>query len=127
MSLQGLLLFHPFFTCDGNLKIAPGSDEFNMLKYMKVSTEDPLLDPLSPAAPSLASAPLPRALVFVAGLDVLKEGGIIYYESLLKAGKEVKLCVAENEPHVFHLLIPDSPNVIPLLDEVRDFINAQSV
>ncbi|KAI5053923.1 hypothetical protein GOP47_0031185, partial [Adiantum capillus-veneris] len=115
-----MLLFHPFFTCgrkEEESRPPAGSREAKVLKYINVTKDHPLVDPLSPKSPPLAAAPLPRVCVFVAGLDAIKQGGIVYHKSLVQAGKEAKLSIAEEETHVFHILKPDSPNVIPLLDE----------
>ncbi|MCO5602103.1 hypothetical protein L7F22_056231 [Adiantum nelumboides] len=122
--LQGMLLFHPFFTCAHEEEAPPvGSRGEKILKYINVTNDHPLVDPLSPKAPPLAAAPLPRAFVFVAGLDAIKQGGIAYHKGLVQAGKEANISIAEEETHVFHILKPASPNINSLLDEVKDFIH----
>ncbi|MCO5601141.1 hypothetical protein L7F22_055260 [Adiantum nelumboides] len=121
--LQGMLLFHPFFTCGREEEPPPADSKMaKIFKYINVTNDHPLVDPLSPKAPPLAAAPLPPACIFVAGDDALKQGAIVYYKGLVQAGKEAKLSIAEGETHVFHILKPASPNVIPLLDEAKDFI-----
>ncbi|KAI3687096.1 hypothetical protein L1987_80787 [Smallanthus sonchifolius] len=67
----------------------------------------------------------PNVLVFVAGLDFLKERGEAYAEFLNKKGvKEVKLIETKDEKHVFHVFRPDSESTRLLQKQMNDFINS---
>ncbi|KAI3815139.1 hypothetical protein L1987_14795 [Smallanthus sonchifolius] len=67
----------------------------------------------------------PNVLVFVAGLDFLKERGEAFAEFLNKKGvKEVKLIETKDEKHVFHVFRPDSESTRLLQKQMNDFIHS---
>ncbi|KAH7280976.1 hypothetical protein KP509_36G023500 [Ceratopteris richardii] len=123
VALTGMLLCHPFFTCGRDEKLMHDERGRKLFKYLNITIDSPLIDPLSSSSPPLAAVHLPPSIVFVAGQDMLKHCGIAYHDGLLKAGKESKLSCTEEEEHVFHILKPNSPHIQPFLDEVRDFIH----
>ncbi|KAL1817242.1 hypothetical protein ACET3Z_019816 [Daucus carota] len=53
-------------------------------------------------------ARFPAVVVYVGGLDFLKERGVMYVEFLQKRIKGVKLVEAEEDTHVYHIFYPDS-------------------
>ncbi|MCO5595512.1 hypothetical protein L7F22_049557 [Adiantum nelumboides] len=116
--LQGMLLFHPFFTCEHEEEPPP-----LVAGWAKFSNDHSLVDPLSPKAPPLAAVPLFPACIFVGGDDALNQSAIEYCKELVQAEKKAKLSIAEGETHVFHILKPASPNVIPVLNEAKNFIS----
>ncbi|KAL8216360.1 hypothetical protein R6Q57_023197 [Mikania cordata] len=65
----------------------------------------------------------PNVLVFVAGLDFLKERGVAYAKFLNKKGVKVKLIETEGEKHVFHVFYPDSESTRLLQKQMNDFIH----
>ncbi|KAL8501842.1 hypothetical protein ACS0TY_021091 [Phlomoides rotata] len=67
----------------------------------------------------------PAVLVFVAGLDFLKERGVMYEEFLKKKGvKRVNLIEAEDEKHVFHAWDPESEAAHLLLKQMTSFMQS---
>lgn len=118
ISLQGMLVIHPFFTCGAATTLS--KMEAAIWKHSGVSEKEHMY--ANPLGPALQIAPLPRVLVAVAGNDGLKKRGIAYHEGLVKAGKTARLFITEGEGHVFHLFTPSSENVLPFLDELCSFI-----
>ncbi|VFQ59804.1 unnamed protein product [Cuscuta campestris] len=67
----------------------------------------------------------PAVIVFVAGLDFLKERGVMYTEYLRrKTVKWVELVEAEEEGHVFHVFHPDSEATRLLQEKMTQFMYA---
>ncbi|KAK9080012.1 hypothetical protein SSX86_001687 [Deinandra increscens subsp. villosa] len=65
----------------------------------------------------------PNVLVFVAGLDFLKERGVAYAEFLKEKGvKEVRLMETKDEKHVFHVFRPDSESTRLLQKQLKEFM-----
>ncbi|KAH7280979.1 hypothetical protein KP509_36G023800 [Ceratopteris richardii] len=127
VAMQGLLLCHPWFTCSSSEMNPQAPGDAMILKYTKTHVDSPLVNPFSASAPPLEGVALPRAIVFVAGRDRLKDRGTAYYEGLMRAGKETKLSCTDEGIHIFHILQPWSPNVAPFLKQVNDFIRTTSV
>lgn len=63
-------------------------------------------------------------LVYVGGLDFLKERGVMYAEFLKKRVKGVKLVEAKGDTHVYHIFHPDSDASRLLQKQMSDFINS---
>ncbi|XP_027180619.1 probable carboxylesterase 17 [Coffea eugenioides] len=67
----------------------------------------------------------PRVLVFVAGLDFLKERGVMYADFLQKKGvQKVSLIEAEGESHVYHVFHPKSEAATFLQKQMSDFMHS---
>lgn len=67
----------------------------------------------------------PTVMVFVAGLDFLKERGIMYAEFLQKRGvKVVRLVEAEGESHCFHVFYPKSDATRLLQQQMNEFMES---
>ncbi|KAI3468029.1 hypothetical protein Pfo_024692 [Paulownia fortunei] len=67
----------------------------------------------------------PAVLVFVAGLDFLKERGVMYADFLKRKGvKGVSLVEAEGESHVFHAWNPESEAAYLLQKQISTFIHS---
>ncbi|PIA47083.1 hypothetical protein AQUCO_01400053v1 [Aquilegia coerulea] len=64
----------------------------------------------------------PSTLVFVGGLDPLKDWQKRYFHGLKKSGKEAHLTVYPNACHAFYIF-PDLPEASLLFREVTDFIH----
>ncbi|KAI4376308.1 hypothetical protein MLD38_014088 [Melastoma candidum] len=66
----------------------------------------------------------PEVVVHVAGLDFLKERGVLYSEFMKKRGvKWVNLIEAAGEQHVYHVFYPESAATRLLQQQMSDFIN----
>jgi acetyl esterase/lipase len=67
----------------------------------------------------------PAVVVFVAGLDFLKERGVMYAEFLQKKGVgAVRLVEAEEESHAFHVFHPESEATRLLQRQMSEFIKS---
>ena len=88
--------------------------------------EHPFCNPAGPRSPALSSLVYPRTLVFVAEKDLLRDRGLLYYEALKKAGKDVDFVMTEGENHGFHLLNPESENAPIMMKRISDFMDASS-
>ncbi|GLJ26837.1 hypothetical protein SUGI_0524270 [Cryptomeria japonica] len=131
LCIEGAVLIHPFF--DGEDKIHELGPELQaMVEFgdglWKLSLPDgadkdhPFSNPIGPRSPPLSSLVYRRLLVVVAGKDMLKYRGKLYYEALKKAGKEAELIIAEEEEHVFHLKDLQCPNAVLMMKCISDFI-----
>ncbi|KAH7655447.1 Carboxylesterase protein [Dioscorea alata] len=67
-----------------------------------------------------------KVMVMVAGKDVLRERGRVYYEKVKESGwdGEVELHESEEEEHVFHLNKPECDKALALLDKIVAFFNS---
>ncbi|KAJ1392277.1 Alpha/Beta hydrolase fold [Sesbania bispinosa] len=74
--------------------------------------------------PKLSDLGCPKVLVFVAGMDLLKERGKSYYEALKKSGwsGSVELVETEGENHVFHLFDPTKENSAAIVKQFVSFM-----
>lgn len=67
----------------------------------------------------------PQVVVFVAGLDFLKERGVMYADFLQKKGvQKVNLIEAKEESHVYHVFRPKSEATSLLQKQMSDFIHS---
>lgn len=67
----------------------------------------------------------PAAAVFVAGLDFLRERGVMYADFLKKKGvRNVCLIEAEEEKHVFHAWNPESEAAVLLQNQIKNFMQS---
>uniref|UniRef100_A0A0C9QQC2 TSA: Wollemia nobilis Ref_Wollemi_Transcript_13981_1147 transcribed RNA sequence n=1 Tax=Wollemia nobilis TaxID=56998 RepID=A0A0C9QQC2_9CONI len=136
LHLEGAIVIHPFFSgeeaiaCErADVAEAQGivkmSDEIWKIALPDGADKDhPFCNPDGPRSPSLATLPYCRIIVFVAEKDFLKDRGVMYYEALKKAGKDVELVVAQSEGHVFHLINPQSENAVTMLNQIYNFIHS---
>ncbi|XP_065850809.1 probable carboxylesterase 17 [Euphorbia lathyris] len=135
VSIKGLLPIHPFFGSEKRTKkemvdVALGyvemNDMFWGLSIPKGLTRDYFgcnveMDDLSAAEWS----EFPATVVYVAGLDFLKERGVNYAEFLAKKRvKEVVIVEAEGEAHVFHVFYPKSESTRLLQQQMTQFMRS---
>ncbi|XP_073103863.1 tuliposide A-converting enzyme 2, chloroplastic-like, partial [Elaeis guineensis] len=131
--IRGMVLVHPYFArrdpypselvdkvlkekMDGLWLLAcPGT----------VGMDDPLLNPLAQAAPSLKGLGCEKVLVCVAEKDVGKDSGRAYYEGVKKSGwgGEVEWLESEGEGHAFHLGKLNCEKALELMERTVKFIN----
>ncbi|CAA0822752.1 Probable carboxylesterase 6 [Striga hermonthica] len=70
-------------------------------------------------------ARFPAVLVFVAGMDFLRERGVMYAEFLKGKGVErVDLIEADGEAHVYHVWNPESEATFVLQKQIANFIES---
>ncbi|KAL1817796.1 hypothetical protein DCAR_0522274 [Daucus carota subsp. sativus] len=134
MKLAGIILINPYFW--GNEPI--GAEVTNPFLKALVDkwwafvcpsdkgNDDPLVNPLAAGAPPLEQLECAKILVSVSEKDILRDRGVLFYESLKKSewkGK-AELIDVKGEDHVFHIFNPDCENAIYLFKGLAAFINA---
>eukprot|EP01018_Ginkgo_biloba_P035329 Gb_23204 [translate_table: standard] len=136
LAIKGLCVVHPFF---GGEQRSPGiasqmratGDEVKLLETSDLIWKLCLPDgsdrdhpACNPVVLPLAEVELGPVLVAVAGLDMLKYRGIVYFQHLQACGKEAQLMVEEGEGHAFHIISPNSQASQRLVQRISDFIRS---
>lgn len=137
LNLRGLIVIHPYFGSEERIeseKVASSEVDATALELQDLcwrlslppgSDRDyPTCNPRGPRSPDLREVPLPPVLVAVAGLDSLKERGLLYYELLKSCRKEAELMEAEGEVHAYHIFYPRSKAARLLQDRMSQFIHS---
>lgn len=133
VKIKGLLLIHPYFGsekrtaremgdgADGDVAM---NDMFWKLSLPQGSNRDYFGCNFEMAGHSMVEwCRFPAVVIYVAGLDFLKERGVMYAEFLKKKGvKEVKLVEAEGESHVYHVFHPKSEETRLLQKQMSEFM-----
>ncbi|KAK1395746.1 Gibberellin receptor GID1 [Heracleum sosnowskyi] len=135
MKLAGMILINPYFW--GNEPI--GAEVTDTLRKALVDkwwafacpsdkgNDDPFVNPLADGAPPLEHLECAKVLVCVAEKDILRDRGLLFYESLEKSewkGK-AELIDVKGEDHVFHLFNPDCEKATNLFKGLASFMNDQ--
>ena len=135
VKIKGLLLIHPYFgsekrteneMAEGEAGNVASNDMFWGLSLPEGSNHDYFGCNFEKAELSASEwCQFPRVVVFVAGLDFLKERGVMYAEFLKKNGVEVvRLVETEGEPHVFHVFHPKSEATRLLQQQMDEFMKS---
>ncbi|XVE97431.1 hypothetical protein REPUB_Repub03eG0018900 [Reevesia pubescens] len=133
VKIKGLLLIHPFFgseertqreRADGAAGYVAMNDMFWRLSIPDWSNRDYFGCNFENQEVSEAEwTEFPAVVVYVAGLDFLKERGVMYVEFLQrKQLKKVKLVESEGECHVFHVFYPKSEATRSLQRQMSEFM-----
>lgn len=87
--------------------------------------DDPLINPFADGCPGLESLACERVLVLVAGKDILRDRGKLYYERLMKSGwpGKVEIIETEGEDHVFHIFQPNCEKAQNFMKHIAAFVN----
>lgn len=135
MKLAGMILINPYFW--GNEPI--GSEVTDTFRKALVDkwwafvcpsdkgNDDPLVNPLAAGAPPLEHLQCAKILVCVAEKDILRDRGVLFYESLKKSewkGK-TELIDIKGEDHVFHIFNPDCENATNMFKGLASFMHSQ--
>ncbi|RLN32812.1 putative carboxylesterase 12 [Panicum miliaceum] len=85
--------------------------------------DDPRMNPLAAAAPSLRNLPCKRVLVCAAELDLLRPRDRAYYEALAASGWSgtVEWFESKGQEHVFFLFKPGCDEAVTLMDRLVAF------
>ncbi|CAL4924665.1 unnamed protein product [Urochloa decumbens] len=85
--------------------------------------DDPRMNPLAAAAPSLRELPFERLLVVEADGDFFRGRGRAYYEGVVASGwgGKVEWFESVGKEHVFFLLDPGCPEALALMDRLVAF------
>ncbi|XP_059644925.1 probable carboxylesterase 17 [Cornus florida] len=135
VKIKGLLPIHPYFGSekrtkreseDGAAGLVTMSDMFWGLSVPEGSDRDYYGCNFETAELSAAEwSQFPAVVVFVAGLDFLKERGVLYAEFLKKKWvKEVKLVEEEGENHCYHVFHSESEATRLLQKQMSEFIQS---
>ncbi|XP_042494463.1 probable carboxylesterase 2 [Macadamia integrifolia] len=135
VELLGLALVHPYFWGSepiGSEATVPSKKSFvdRIWPYVCPSNpdnDDPRINPMAADGPTLVGLGCTRVLVFVAGKDVLRDRGWLYYETLAKSGWSgvVEITETEEEDHVFHIYRPESEKARDLVTGLAQFLNLE--
>ncbi|KAL1315187.1 hypothetical protein AAHE18_16G240300 [Arachis hypogaea] len=133
VKIKGIMLMHPYFGSekrtekemeDGGSEDVKSNDMFWKLSIPEGSNRDYF-------GCNFEKANLPERIwskflaieVHVAGLDFLKERGVMYAEFVKKNGvKDVKLVEAKGEKHIYHVLDPKSDAARLLQKQMSQFM-----
>ena len=130
LCLQGAILVHLYFSGEEAIRCELGAKaevkgfnkavnaiwSISLPQWAK--RNHPFCNPFGLRSPALSSMVYPRLLVFAAGNDLLRDRGILYYESLKTTGKYVDFIMTKGENHVFHLFNLQSENVTLMLKSI---------
>ncbi|GFY95921.1 alpha/beta-Hydrolases superfamily protein [Actinidia rufa] len=135
MILRGIIMIQPYFW--GEIPI--GSEAQDPVRKAMVDgwwrfvclsdrgNDDPLINPVADGAPSLSGLACDRVIICVAGKDILRDRGRLYYESLVKSewlGK-AEIVEIEGEDHVFHIMDPNCEKALYMMECLASFINQE--
>ncbi|KAL5992736.1 hypothetical protein ACLOJK_013655 [Asimina triloba] len=86
--------------------------------------DDPLINPMAAAAPSLSSLGCERVLTFVAGKDTLRDRDRLYHQTLVSSGwtGEAEIFETEGEDHVFQLFDPGCEKAAVMMKRFVDYL-----
>ncbi|XP_009612646.1 probable carboxylesterase 2 [Nicotiana tomentosiformis] len=132
MKFSGMLMISPYFWGEKPIGIEVKDPRKAMVdKWWEFvcpsdkGNDDPLINPFVDEAPKLEEVVCDRILICVAEMDILRDRGILYYESLLKSQWKGKAEIIETkgEDHVFHIFNPTSEKALDLVKCWAVFIN----
>lgn len=133
VKIKGLMPIHPYFGSEERTEKENGdegvgdvvmNDMFWRLSIPENSNRDYFGCNFEKAEVSSSVwSMFPAVEVYVAGRDFLKERGVMYAEFVKRKGvKEVRLVEAKEEPHVFHVLYPQSDATRLLQSQMSQFM-----
>ncbi|KAJ8763427.1 hypothetical protein K2173_002310 [Erythroxylum novogranatense] len=133
--LKGIALVHSYFWGKDTVGNESSRDPKETAMVEKVwrftnpdtsGMDDPLINPI--ADPKFSSLGCSRVLIYVAGNDLFRDRGWLYYEKLSNNGwgGEVEIMESEAEDHCFHLYC-DCDNSKHMLRKLVSFLNDDSL
>lgn len=135
LKIRGILMVQPYFWGEEAIGVEAENSIFKGVvdKWWRFvcpsdrGCDDPLINPFVDGAPGLEGLDCERVLVCVAGNDVLRERGKLYYESLVQSKWEGKaeFVETEGEDHVFHIMDPTTQSSKDLINRCAEFINRE--
>ncbi|KAF5203245.1 2-hydroxyisoflavanone dehydratase [Thalictrum thalictroides] len=137
VKILGIALIHPYFW--GSKRIGSESTSKPFMEKVVVthwpfvcpsspSNDDPRVNPVGDGAPNLSCLGCTKVLVCVAGKDVFKDRGRLYYDTLSKCGWNgvVEIFETEGEGHAFHLHKPTSQEAKDLNERLAAFLRLEN-
>ncbi|CAN0922256.1 Probable carboxylesterase 2 [Linum grandiflorum] len=136
--IRGIAMIHPYFwgkdpigaeMKDGFRKSMVDNWWMFICRSEK-GCDDPLINPFAEGSGSgqLDGLGCERVLVIVAGDDILKDRGRLYYEKLVGSGWKgtAEFVETEGKDHVFHIIEPDCVEAKGVLKRLAYFFNDQT-
>ncbi|XP_038721174.1 2-hydroxyisoflavanone dehydratase-like [Tripterygium wilfordii] len=135
VKILGAFIVHPYFWSSKPI----GSEPKPMVGHDKALAElvwdfiypsaaggidNPMINPVGPGGPSLATLGCGRLLVCVAEKDKLKERGVWFCVLVKESGwrGELELYESEGEEHVFHILTSGTTSVKDMIKRLASFL-----
>ncbi|KAL7003016.1 Gibberellin receptor gid1c [Sarracenia purpurea var. burkii] len=85
--------------------------------------DHPACNPFGPNGVSLEGIKFPKSLVVVAGLDLVQDWQLAYFEGLKRYGQAANLLYLERATIGFYLL-PNNDHFYTVMDEINSFVNS---
>lgn len=131
--LEGIIMIHPYFWGENPIGIEVEDEARKAMvdKWWEFvcpsnqGSQDSLINPFVNGVSDLKDLACDRIIVCVAGKDILRDRGKLYYESLVKSGwrGKAEIIETEEEDHVFHIFDSYSENAVQLIKRLDAFIN----
>ncbi|KAK8717309.1 hypothetical protein V6N13_044581 [Hibiscus sabdariffa] len=133
LRLIGIIAIQPFFggeertEAEIQMEVAPfisrERTEWMWKAFLPEGSDrdHPAANVFGPNGEEISSVEYPATIVFVGGLDPLKDWQKRYYEGLKRSGKEAYLVEYPNAIHTFYAY-PELPETSLFMKETRDFI-----
>ncbi|CAN0922267.1 Probable carboxylesterase 2 [Linum grandiflorum] len=126
MEILGAALVHPYFWGSESMV----DNWWMFICRSEKGCDDPLINPFAEGSGSgqLDGLGCERVLVIVAGDDILKDRGRLYYEKLVGSGWKgtAEFVETEGKDHVFHIIEPDCVEAKGVLKRLAYFFNDQT-
>lgn len=132
VDIKGLMIIHPYFSSEARVQAELADEAKEATKISDLLWQLSLPEGSSRDHPfsNFARGELldeawrrfPAVKVFVAGLDLLKERGLLYAEFLKGKGLDVEVVMAEDQIHAFHLFHPNTEATHLLQSQLSDLI-----
>ncbi|XP_073045991.1 probable carboxylesterase 2 [Primulina eburnea] len=133
LKIVGILMVHPYFWGKEPIGVEAENPMFKSVvdtwwEFVcpsDLGCDDPWINPFVIGAPSLEGLACGKILVCVAGNDILRERGRLYYESLVKSAwkGQAQFLETEGEDHVFHIIDSGSEKALELIKKFAEFLN----
>ena len=132
VSFKGIIPIHPYFGSEARTELEAEAGSVEEVKmndmFWKLSLPDGAdrdFHSCNFEKAEVGWGLFPATAVFVAGIDFLKERGVMYVDFLKKKGvKNVLLHEAEEEKHVFHVWNPNSDAAVSLQNQIKNFMQS---
>ncbi|KAK7343574.1 hypothetical protein VNO77_12407 [Canavalia gladiata] len=134
VKILGAILSHPYFYISDPNETEPITSYKQSSSCLVMNLvypsgpagiDNPMINPVAPAAPSLTGLGCSKIIVCVAGKDTLRDKGVWYYEAVNKSGwqGEVELFEEIEEDHVYHIIHPQSQNATKFIRRLASFLH----
>ncbi|CAN1197464.1 Probable carboxylesterase 2 [Linum perenne] len=133
LKIRGVAMVHPYFwgkdpigaEVEDGFRKSMVDNWWLFICPSERGCDDPMINPFVSGSGQLEGLGCERVLVVVAGNDILKDRGRVYYEKLVGSGWKGKAEFVETEgkDHVFHILEPDCEEANGVIKRLASFFN----